>query len=354
MKHHPSQPAHQTPSRTPYRIQCVAAPVLALLLAIPALAQPTLHPDLSAADQLQGADTPALYALLEGRMEDAESLLHTSLAQQPSDALAHQLLCRVFYAEDKSEDAVRQCELATRFDPHSSTSFDWLGRAYGQKARHANPLAAFALARKVHASFETAVQLDPQNEEAIGDLGDYYVEAPAVVGGGDEKARALATRILPRFPSTAHGILAALAESDKDFPTAEREWKLALSTARGSEAQSHAWLDLAQFYRCQGRPDDALAAVRSGLAIDRVHGSVLVDAANVLTAIHREPALAEHCLREYLVSRARTDSAPAFKVHLQLAALLAARGDSTEAGREIETANELAPGFHRTHQAQGI
>ena len=304
--------------------------------------------------ELAGTENPALHALLEGRVDEAQSLLHTTLAQNPSDSSAHLLLCRVFYAQDQADSAIHECEQATAAAPRSSDSFLWLGRAYGMKARHAGPLAGFSLARKVHAAFETAAATNPSNVAALSDLGEYYVDAPSIVGGGDDKAQALAARIMPQFPAAAHRILAMLADSNKDLPTAESEYKLAVSTAKGSEAQAGAWIDLAHFYQVHKRYDEAVAAVRSGLAADRSHGPVLVDAASILTDARREPALAERCLRDYLTGHSRSDAAPAFKVHLQLARLLAARGQSDEAGRETATAQALAPAFRGHRSTQGI
>ena len=326
--------------------------VLKLALASTALAAVfSVRPLLA---ELAAPETPALHALLEGRVEDAQSLLHTALAQSPSNAAAHLLLCRVFYAQDQADSAIHECERATAADSHSSDSFLWLGRAYGMKARHAGPLAGFSLARKVRASFETAAQLNSSNVPALSDLGEYYVSAPSIVGGGDDKAQALAARIMPQFPSPAHRILAMLADSNKDLATAESEYKLAVSTARGPEATAGAWIDLAHFYQVHKRYDDAVASVRSGIAADHAHGPVLVDAASILTDAHREPALAERCLRDYLNGHGRSDGAPTFKVHLQLARLLAARGQSEEASREAATAQALAPAFHSAHPSQGI
>jgi hypothetical protein len=80
-----------------------------------------------------------------------------------------------------------------------------------------------------------------------------------------------------------------------------------------------------------------------------------VDAASILTTAHEEPDLAERCLNNYLSSRAKTDAAPAFKVHLQLSRLLAARGDARDASREVAAAAALAPDFARkTRPVQGL
>jgi tetratricopeptide (TPR) repeat protein len=306
-------------------------------------------------DKSLGGDAPAYHALQEGRVEDASGMLQSSLAANPDDATAHQLLCRVFYSEDKADEAVHQCELAAASQPIGSTmasdDYMWLGRAYGMRARHAGPLAGFGLARKVQANFSRAVDLNPGNLAALNDLGEYYASAPSVVGGGNEKAQALAARMMPRFPAAAHLLLARVASSKGDLPTAEAELKAAIASQNSPET----WIDLAHFYEVHDRPDDALAAIKSALALDRTHGPELVDAASILTAAHRAPDLAEHCLRDYLASRAKSDAAPAFKAHLQLSRLLAARGDRTAADHELEAAVALAPAFaRRARSAQGL
>ena len=333
--------------------------ILGLLFTASGLADP-VHAqappaDGPSADRALAGDAPAYHALLEGRVEDAATLLRTTLAANPSDAIAHQLLCRVDYAQDQADEAIHECELAVA-SPSAGNSVAsdnhlWLGRAYGMKARHAGPIAGFTLARKVQASFARAAELNPANVAALSDLGEYDVAAPFIVGGGMDKAQALSARMMPSFPAAAHRLLAWMADADNDLPTAEAEFKRAV----GVQGAPEAWIDLAQFYHTHARPDDAVSAIKSGIAADRIHGPVLVDAASILTAAHREPDLAERCLRDYLASRAKSDAAPAFKVHLQLSRLLAARGDTSGATREMDAAAALAPAFARTARpAQGL
>ncbi len=298
---------------------------------------------------------PPIHALMEGRVGDASVMLRSTLAANPADATAHQLLCRVNYAQNEADIAIHECELATSAQNISgalaSDSHMWLGRAYGMKARHAGFIGGFSLARKVQASFAHAIDLNPNNVAALNDLGEYYVAAPFIVGGGDDKAHALADRMMPHFPAAAHRLLARLADANNDLATAEVEFKRAV----GVQGAPEAWMDLAQFYQAHSRPDDALAAVKSALAADHTHGPVLVDAASILTESHRAPDLAERCLRDYLASRAKSDEAPAFKVHLQLGRLLAARGDTRDADLEVAAAAALAPAFtHTGRSAQGL
>ena len=347
------------PSAT--RTTLLAFPVLILALIIAGAiftgqvrAQKSMA-DIASVDRALAGNAPAYHALQEGRVEDAATLLRANLAANPADAIAHQLLCRVFYAQNAADEAIHQCELAVSSpaanNEQASDAYLWLGRAYGMKARHAGPIAGFALARKVKSSFARAVELNPSSVSALNDLGEYYVAAPFIVGGGADKAHALAARMMPRFPGAAHRMLARMADADNNLGSAESEFKQAIAVQKSPEA----WIDLAQFYQTHARPDDALSAIRSGLAADRTHGPVLVDAASLLTATHRDPGLAERCLRDYLASRAKSDAAPAFKVHLQLSGLLAARGDTREASREVEAAAALAPTFRRsTRQVQGL
>lgn len=288
------------------------------------------------------ADTAQANALLQqGQVDEARVALQEVLQAQPKNAQAHQLLCRVYYAQEMADAAIHECELAASGDPGNSNTQMWLGRAYGMKASHANPLIAFGLARKVHYAFERAVQLDPNNIEAMNDLGEFYVQAPAIVGGGLDKGRALADRMKPSFAPQAHRLLALIANENKDPATAESEFKKAALTGKTAAA----YIDLGQFYQRQNQPDKALEALQAGIRADRRQDASLVDAASILTAMNRSPQLAESLLREYLSSPAKTDDAPAFKVHVQLGDILAHQGDIASARREYSAAAALASNY---------
>lgn len=112
--------------------------------------------------RLLADDAQANALLQQGRVDGARTALQQTLDARPGDAEAHQLLCRVYYAQEMADAAIHECEQAASADPQNSTTQMWLGRAYGMKASHANPLAAFVLARKVRYAFERAVQLAPE------------------------------------------------------------------------------------------------------------------------------------------------------------------------------------------------
>src|ERR1700759_5185054 len=61
------------------------------------------------------ASLPQINAdLIAGRADDAISHLQSSLAASPNDAEAHNLLCRVYYQEERWDDAIKECEAAVK------------------------------------------------------------------------------------------------------------------------------------------------------------------------------------------------------------------------------------------------
>ena len=294
------------------------------------------------------ADTAQAGLLLQqGRVDEAAASLNATLAGQPADSRSRQLLCRIYYAQDLANAAIHQCELAVSADPEDSSNQMWLARAYGLEASRANPFTALRLAKKVRAGFERAVQLDPSNVHAMSDLGEYYVAAPAIVGGGLDKAQLLAARMQPDFPAQAHRLLALIAEKRNDNAAAEAEFKAAVAAGHTPEA----YIDLGHFYQRRQQKDEMLGALHAAIASDRRKDAALVDAASILTASRTAPELAEDLLRTYLASSAKSDAAPAFKVHLQLGNLLAQNGDAAGARHEYQSALALAPNYAPARRA---
>ena len=302
---------------------------------------------LVAADRAATERVAAERALMQGQIDEAVAKTQRLAAADPKDGQAYLLLCRSFYAEAHADEAIDACTKATQALPHSSEAQDWLGRSLGMKAERAGPIAGLSLALKVKAAFETAVALDPENDEAINDLGEFYIDVPMIIGSGLDKSAALANQALARRPQPAHRILAMTAEKRKDYETAEREFRAAVAVANRADA----WNDLGAFYRRRGEYDKAVEALKQGLAVNRAKDAGLVDAASLLDRMHREPALTQKALRDYLERGVKSDDAPAIKVHVMLGKLLESEGDKAGAKIEFETALQMASGYGPAKQA---
>ena len=123
-----------------------------------------------------------------GRYNRAVDALNIAIAKLPDDASLQLLLGQSYYQLREFQHAVASLERAVQLAPKDSEYHDWLGKAYGRRAEESIFLSAMSWARKAHREFEIAVELNPQNLEAQRDLIRYEMNAPSVVGGGDEKA----------------------------------------------------------------------------------------------------------------------------------------------------------------------
>jgi hypothetical protein len=212
----------------------------------------------------------------------------------------------------------------------------------GEKADRVSFITAFRMAKQIHQEFETAAKLDPRSMPALSDLGEFYIDAPAIVGGGLDKAEKLAQQLDSVAPDKAHYIRARIAEDKKDYPSAEQEYKTAVTAAK---QPASAWIDLASFYRRRQRWNDMIQAVHSGAAADTQGTAALVDGASVLIRANRDLPFARQLLERYLASSNKSEDAPAFQVHAQLSKLLATLGDSQGAQQQLMAAQDLAKDY---------
>jgi tetratricopeptide (TPR) repeat protein len=278
--------------------------------------------------------------LNRGEADHAIASLRATLAAEPHNGAAHLLLCRTLYAYQQLDPAVSACEAAAA-ELNSATAYDWLGRAYGRKAEQYGPISGLAYARRVRDAFETAHRLDPRDGPSANDLSEFYINAPTVIGGGPDRARALAAASAAALPQNAHRMRAMAAEKAGDNAAAEREFRAAVSVA----GLPGAWNDLADFYARRNNPGATLDALNHAFAAAHLPGPWLVDSADILISLKVHPELSERWLRAYLAGNAQTDEAPAFRVRTELAHLLLARGDKAAARVELDQALALASNY---------
>ncbi|MFK8067716.1 MAG: hypothetical protein AB8D52_05680 [Gammaproteobacteria bacterium] len=96
---------------------------------------------------------------------------------------------------DDYETAISLLEQAVKADPTKADHHRWLARAYGLQVEHAPWYSQMGLAKKARASFEKAVEVEPENIDALLDLRSFYDQAPAIVGGSKEKAEVISKKL---------------------------------------------------------------------------------------------------------------------------------------------------------------
>jgi tetratricopeptide (TPR) repeat protein len=283
-------------------------------------------------------------ALQAGEADKALALLNTldKLDKPGGSAEAYNLRCRVEYTLEQWNQAANDCEQAVKLDGQSSDDHLWLGRALGEKASRASFLSAYSLARRVRAEFEEAARLNPRNVEALAAQCEFYYSAPGVVGGGISKSEMVAAELDRIDPARAHELRGHIAEQRKDYGTAEREYKQAIT---GSAHPAFQWITLASFYCGRQLWTEMESAIRSGenaAARDKHAGVALFNGASLLRATNRDPARAAKMLEVYLGGSDKTEEGPAFVAHVWLARLKEQLGDTAAASRERAAALALA------------
>jgi len=286
--------------------------------------------------------TQARNALQSGEADKALALLKTMSQSGSGQAEAANIECRVRLTLVQWEAAITQCQRAVQLDGQNSSYHLWLGRALGEKADRASFLNAFSLAKRVRSEFEEAVRLDPRNADALADLGEFYEEAPGVVGGGIDKATTIAGQLDKVDPARAHELRAKIAEQGKDYDSAERELKLSITT--GLHPAPH-FADLAAFYKHRQRWTEMETAIHGAEAAadrDRTSAVALFDGASLLMETHRDPSLAAKMFDDYLGGPGKSEEAPAFVAYLRLARLKDQLGDTAAANQDRAAAHALA------------
>lgn len=276
--------------------------------------------------------------ITSGQIELAIRLLNTRVQSAPNDAEAYHLLSKSYYHLNKWDQSIDYGERAVELAPNNSNYWMWLGRAYGEKADSSNFVAAYSLAKKVKASFEKAVDLDGKNVSARTDLSEYYMEAPAIIGGGTDKAIAQAKQISAVDPARAHWVYARLDEKKKDYGAAESEYVQAIRVSNNYGAY---WLNLANLYRQTEHWPQMESAIQRAISSNNKPNAVYYNAATIYDHAGRNLPEAANLLRKY-IAVGGSDEAPIFQAHYMLGTILQKQGDKQGAAAEYRIALNMA------------
>jgi tetratricopeptide (TPR) repeat protein len=199
---------------------------------------------------------PTQRLLADRKFDDARAELQAQLKRAPSDDAAMECMGRVRLEQNESADAVAWLEKAVAINGKSGTHHLWLGNAIRGETEKAGMLSQMMLARRMKAEYEQAIALDASLVDAHQGLFMFLSNAPAAMGGGLEKAREEAAAIVKLHPARGHVDYGTLAEQNKDFASAEKEFLAAVAAMPDSEVGYNA---AGSFYRRQQRWADAIA-----------------------------------------------------------------------------------------------
>ena len=225
-----------------------------------------LHIAIIAATALVAQERTPQWLFEHGHFGEARAVAERQLAANPRDATALAWLARAQTLAGDLKGAAATAERAIAADPRYAGGHMALAEALGAEAVRAGVLRRLPLARRIRKALETAVAVEPTNVDALNGLVQYYLQAPGIVGGGDDKADATALRITgidaARGLVTQGEIAAYRGQPD-------RVEALYRKAVEANPRSTHARIALANFYAARpGRHGEAEAQAASLLALD--------------------------------------------------------------------------------------
>jgi hypothetical protein len=186
-------------------------------------------------------------------------LLH---AAEGAGAAAFAAMQRAWAAGDLDK-AIDEADKVLKAEPRNVAYLNRIGALYCAKALKANLITRMSWGGKCRSTWEGALGIDPANIDIRFNLIGYYAEAPAIAGGGMDKAKAQATAIAALDAVRGEIAWGHVARHEERLDEAERRYRKA---AEIDPAGMRGPVELASFLVSQKRWADAKAVFEPRLA----------------------------------------------------------------------------------------
>src|SRR5258706_10014171 len=157
-----------------------------------------------------------------GALRKAAAACQQQLATNPGDASSAAILARILAEQGRYDEAMKLAEKAVAAAPKSAEAHYALAEVNGQRASNSGPLSALGAAKAFKREAQAALELDPNDVDALSSLAEFHQRAPGIVGGDKKKVNEYLDRMEKVSP--VRGLLerAEIAEAQKDTASAER------------------------------------------------------------------------------------------------------------------------------------
>jgi tetratricopeptide (TPR) repeat protein len=291
---------------------------------------------------------PEVRAQVESRASTALASAEALVKAEPKNGAAWVLLTRARVQARRFAQAVEAGERATALAPNDAQAFLWLGNALGGRIGEVGMLSKMSMAPDLRDAFERAVKLDPALVQARTSLIEFYLQAPAAIGGGIDKARAQATAIAKYDRAQGFSSQARIAMHEKNWPQAIRHLEAARAEKPGDPAIR---TQLVVLYQEAKRWADAYAAIQRWIADEPRSNNAQYQLGRLAAASGQYLAEGEAALRKYLtMPRGKDDPAPK-NAQYRLGQVLAHAGRKDEARAAFQAALKLDPKMKEAKEA---
>ena len=257
----------------------------------------------------------------------------------PQDPKIQLLLTKAHLESQQYDAAIRSAEKAVALDPKNSVYHEWLGRAYGEKADHSSFVSALGFAKKTRKEFQAAVELDGRNFTARQAVIEFDCAAPAIAGGGEDKARPEIAQMAELDAAEGHYAEANCRRQKKDLPAADAGFKQALQANLKSAERV---FDIGDYAVRRNDAEMLLTVASLGARLGPEDPRPKFYHAVALVLKKQSATDAENLFREYLKEApARSGYPRATAVHYWLGQSFESQKNEGAARAEYETALKL-------------
>jgi tetratricopeptide (TPR) repeat protein len=258
-----------------------------------------------------------------------------------SDPAAAFYLGQIAMEQNDPERAVNWFEKAVELNPRSSVYYDWLGRSYGQQAQRASKLKLPFLANKTKSAWDKSLALDPDNLDTRQDLVMYYLQAPGFLGGGRDRARAMAQEVAKRNPYRGAASWFRICNDEKDQPCIERQLNFLISNYPDS---AYGYTASALYYSTNNQAEKAFAILDQRLKARPNDPAALYAYGRAASVSGLNLDRGRDALTRYISAPIPTGP-PVSRAHYHLGLIFEKKGDKAGARSEYQAALRIDPGL---------
>jgi Tfp pilus assembly protein PilF len=247
---------------------------------------------------------------------------------------------RAALQRNDAETAKNLLEQAIAQTPNNVEAHYLLGQAYGSLISSASMFSKPGLAKKTREQFEKAIQLDPNFIDARFGMIEWFLEAPSIVGGGEDKAIAEANEVKKRDAIDGHRAFALIYGHQKKTDLVRKEYVDAVKEQPNSP-RAHYYLGVSNLTSKDNA--GASAEFETAIKIDPQYmpGWFQVGHMAALTGTNMERG--EEALRRYLSYTPKRNEPPVYRAHYWLGTIYEKQGKKAEAKASFAKALSANP-----------
>lgn len=238
------------------------------------------------------------------------------------------------------DQAVAQLQKAVAANPNNFDAHYALGTAYGRSAQKAAVFSKLSFAKNAKDEFVRAVELNPNSADARLRLIEFFVMAPAIVGGGEEKALEQAAELKKRDLLDGHRAYAHVYTLQKNYDLAVKEMVEAVR-AYPKSAKAHYFLGNALLN--QKNWPASLHEFEMALSLDAQYMPAYFRIAQHAAQSQSNDARGEEAARKYLAYKPAGDEPGHGRAWYWLGMIQEKQGRKADARQSYLNAQKLAP-----------